>query len=93
MLFNCQSGENRNLSFQKKDKNFVIRSPLFKGHNRCNGSKGERRTDAGFFCSNPYTEGSFELNDYISVFQTEIVCITEGAKWASNKQVYKPASG
>ena len=34
---------------------------------------------ANFFCSTPYTEGSFKQNDYHSVFQAEIVGITEGA--------------
>lgn len=32
------------------------------------------------FCSNPYTKGSFKLNDNNSVLQMEIVGIAEGAK-------------
>ena len=54
---------------------------------------GEIGTGAGFFCSNPYVENSFKLNDYNSIFESEIVGVTQGARWAcSNQQVHKPSS-
>lgn len=34
-----------------------------------------------FSGNNPYAEDNFKLNDYNSVFQAEIVDITEGVKW------------
>lgn len=38
---------------------------------------------AGFFCINPYSDCSFKLNDYSSIFQADIVGITEDTKRAS----------
>lgn len=35
---------------------------------------------AGFFCSNPYSEVNFKLNDYNSAFQVEIMGIAEDNK-------------
>lgn len=45
-------------------------------------SKCGTGTRAGFFCSNPYTKGSFKLNDYNSVFKPEIAGVIAGVKWA-----------